>query len=143
MASNTNKRIPIKHIRDRAKSAYSKQANCYICGCEENLELHHLHSLTRLLNAWAEKNSHDLSTDESVLEIRDEFIAEHMVEIYDMVYTLCNKHHVALHGVYGKAPLPSSPPKQERWIQLQKAKYEDGYTPVEKHPSISFFGQFT
>lgn len=143
MASNTNKRIPVKWVRDRSKAAYEKQSSCYICGTDKDLELHHLHSITRLLEAWAEKKKYDISTDEGILAVRDEFIAEHKVEIYDQVYTLCNKHHVALHGVYGKAPLPGSEPKQERWIEIQKAKYENGTVPTEtKHPSISFFSQF-
>jgi hypothetical protein len=43
-----------------------------------------------------------------------------------MVYTLCNRHHVALHGVYGKAPSPTSVDKQARWIEIQKTKAEGG-----------------
>lgn len=144
MASNTNKRIPVKHVRDKAKAAYEKQGTCYICGSTDSLELHHLHSITKLLNKWAAEKNYDISTDEGILSVRDEFIAEHKVEIYDQVYTLCNKHHVSLHGVYGKAPQPGSEPKQERWIEIQRAKYDAGYTPEPtKHASISFFGQFT
>lgn len=122
MAKNTSKRIPIKWIRDRAKSAYDKKSNCYICGTDQDLELHHLHSLTLLLERWIEKTGRDFSTDESTIENRDEFIENHHREIYDEVYTLCNKHHVALHSIYGKAPPLSSAPKQGNWIETQKAK---------------------
>lgn len=149
MAKNTNtpnKRIPIKWVRDRSKAAYEKKDSCYICGTDQDLELHHLHSLTKLLESWANRKNYDISTDEGILDVRDEFIAEHNHEIYDLVYTLCNKHHVALHSVYGKAPDPSSVPRQERWLGIQKAKAE-GRTvedvPTEtKHTGLGIFSKF-
>lgn len=130
MAKNTsNNRIPVKWVRDRAKAAYVKKEECFICGTKHDLELHHLHSITVLLNGWADRNNYDISTDDGILAVRDEFIEQHKVELYDMVYTLCNKHHVALHGVYGKAPAPNSTEKQRKWIEKQKAKLQEGYVP--------------
>ena len=143
MAVNTNKRIPIKHIRDKAKSAYEKQPHCYICHSQIDLELHHLHSLTYLLEVWVKRKGYDISTDELVLSIRDEFIAEHQVEIYELVYTLCNKHHVQLHGVYGKSPGPSTVSKQKRWIELQRDKHLSGESLVRSSSYGSLFAQFT
>lgn len=128
-ANTTNKRIPVKWVRDRAKAAYEKQDTCYICGSSENLELHHTHSITLLLTDWAAANKHDISTDEGILAVRDEFIEYYRKEIYDDVYTLCNKHHVKLHGVYGKAPPLHTASKQGNWIENQKAKLE-GVTPT-------------
>lgn len=142
MAANTNKRIPIKWVRDRAKAAYDKKSFCYICATEQELELHHTHSLTLLLNSWAQRKTYDISTDDGILAVRDEFIEEHRVEIYEGVFTLCNKHHIKLHGVYGKAPSLSSAPKQERWIETQKVKFETGGTVEEKNPAIFTFGKF-
>ena len=139
MAKNTNNRIPVKWIRDKAKAAYEKQSYCYVCGKTEDLELHHLHSITILLNRWSDNKGYDISSDEGILAVRDEFIAEHRVELYDMVYTLCNKHHVSLHGVYGKAPAFGSEDRQKNWIEKQKAKAE-GKTPVGE--SLSLFGKF-
>lgn len=130
MAKNTsNNRIPVKWVRDRAKAAYVKKEECFICGTKHDLELHHLHSITVLLNGWADRNNYDISTYDGILAVRDEFIEQHKVELYDMVYTLCNKHHVALHGVYGKAPAPNSTEKQRKWIEKQKAKLQEGYVP--------------
>lgn len=127
MAKNTdNKRIAVKHVRDKAKAAYEKKPNCYICDTTQDLELHHTHSITLLLNRWASEKGYDISTDAGILAVRDEFIEEHKREIYDAVYTLCNGHHVKLHQVYGKAPLLSSAPKQEHWIEAQRAKYMSG-----------------
>ena len=141
MAKNTNKRIPVKWVRDRAKSAYEKQTTCFICGSQQDLELHHLHSITVLLERWAQAQGYDISTDEGILAVRDEFIEQHRVEIYDQVYTLCNRHHIQLHGVYGKTPQPGSEPKQARWIQLQREKHVSGE--VIKTPSYgSHFSEF-
>jgi hypothetical protein len=124
MAANNgkNKRIPIKWIRDGAKSAYDKKDVCFICNSTEELELHHTNGLTNLLTRWATINEIPLDTDEQVLEIRDRFISEHRKEIYDDVYTLCVKHHRKLHDVYGVSPDLSTALKQASWIQKQKQK---------------------
>lgn len=143
MAKNTNNnRIPIKWVRDRAKAAYDKKDSCYICGTTEDLELHHTHSLTLLLNDWAEKKSYDISTDEGILAVRDEFIETYHTEIYDLVYTLCNKHHVKLHGIYGKAPTILSASKQGNWIEIQKTKYTNGGSIKTNTNSLSLFSSF-
>ena len=145
MASNTNKRIPVKHVRDKAKSAYEKAGSCYICDTDKDLELHHTHSVTILLESWAARKGYDISTDDGILAVRDEFIAEHHDELYKHVYTLCFRHHSKLHGIYGKAPKPGSEPKQSRWIELQRAKYMSGEkdsVPAEKRLN-SFFSEFT
>ena len=123
MAKNTgNNRIPVKWVRDKAKKAYEKKEFCYICETTNDLELHHTHSITILLEEWAHKNSYDISTDEGILAVRDEFIEAYHKELYEDVYTLCNKHHVLLHSIYGKKPPTSSASKQERWIERQRAK---------------------
>jgi len=142
MAKNTNKRIPVKWVRDRAKAAYTKQQTCYVCGTEHDLELHHLHSITVLLETWAQRCGYDISTDEGILAVRDEFIAEHHSELYEQVYTLCNRHHVALHGVYGKTPKPGSEPKQQHWIERQREKHQVGGEVVPKQSLGGFFSEF-
>lgn len=142
MAANTNKRIPVKWVRDRAKAAYEKKSQCFICDTDKELELHHLHSITVLLENWAERKGYDISTDDGILAVRDEFIDEHKVELYDQVYTLCNPHHVALHGVYGKAPKPGSEAKQARWIGIQREKVINGDASIIPQNSFSFFSKF-
>ena len=146
MAKNTgNNRIPVKWVRDRAKAAYDKKDFCHICNTHADLELHHTHSLTLLLNNWAISSGYDISTDAGILTVRDEFIETHHKEIYEDVYTLCNKHHVALHSVYGKAPTLLSASKQGKWIEDQKAKFSVGYVEpvkIKPPPSIAHFGQF-
>ena len=139
MAKNTNNRIAVKWVRDKAKAAYQKQSSCYICGCTNDLELHHLHSITNLLYSWADQHGYDISSDEGILAVRDDFIQEHYHELYELVYTLCNRHHVMLHSVYGKIPTISSVPKQRTWIETQKSK-ASGLV-VEK--TGGFFSRFT
>lgn len=144
MAKNTgNNRIPVKWVRDKAKAAYEKQSTCYICGTEVDLELHHLHSVTLLLEKWSERMGYDISTDEGILAVRDEFIETHHAEIYDMVYTLCNHHHVKLHGVYGKTPQPNTVEKQKRWIELQKTKVGKGDNSMIQSMGHVSFSAFT
>ncbi len=140
MAKNTgNNRIPVKWVRDKAKSAYEKKSECHICGITEDLELHHTRSITTLLENWAKANNYDISTDEGILAVRDEFIAQHHKEIYEDVFTLCNKHHVMLHGVYGKKPALYTTDKQVRWIEIQKNKVAGVSQPILG----SLFSQFT
>lgn len=122
MAVNTRKRDPIKHVRDKAKSAYEKSDSCHICGSTEELELHHTNSLTLLFEKWAKERGYPLDTDDEVIAVREEFIDDHRSEIYDEVFTLCNKHHLALHRIFGKSPILSTAPKQNNWIAKQKAK---------------------
>jgi len=143
MAVNTNKRIPVKWIRDKAKAAYVKQANCYICSSQTDLELHHLNSITHLLEVWSRKHNIDIGSDEAILAVRDRFISEHHVEIYDLVYTLCNRHHVQLHGIYGKSPSPSSVTKQQNWIELQRKKLIGGGDTFRGSSYGNYFAEFT
>lgn len=144
MAVNTNKRLAVKHVRDKAKSAYEKKDACYICGTSHELELHHFHSLTLMLERWARKKGYDISSDDGILAVREEFISEHHTELYDKVRTLCNKHHVALHKIYGKAPALGTEPAQERWVEIQKSKHESGGSNTIPTSSFgSFFSEFT
>lgn len=139
MAKNTNNRIAVKWVRDKAKAAYQKQSSCYICGGTNDLELHHLHSITNLLYNWADSMGYSIDTDEGILAVRDEFISSHYSELYELVYTLCNRHHVMLHSVYGKIPTVSSVPKQRTWIETQRAKVS-GVVVAKRG---GFFSQFT
>ncbi|CAB4175103.1 hypothetical protein UFOVP961_119 [uncultured Caudovirales phage] len=144
MAKNTgNKRIPVKHVRDKAKAAYDKKDCCYICNTTIDLELHHFHSITILLENWASAKKYDISTDEGILEVRDEFIAEHHNELYEQVRTLCNKHHINLHKIFGKAPASNSVAKQARWVDIQQSKHS-GVEPNTKTAIVgSLFSAFT
>jgi hypothetical protein len=144
MAKNTgNNRIPVKWVRDKAKAAYDKKDFCFICNTKEDLELHHFNSITILLENWAAAKKYDISTDDGILAVRDEFIAEHHNELYEQVRTLCNKHHVALHRVFGKAPPSNSAARQERWVGIQQDKFTGKETNTKTAVVGSFFSAFT
>jgi hypothetical protein len=116
------KRDKIKYIRDRAKSAYVKDEECYICGGVETLDFHHFFSVTELLNKWIKERKLVILTAEDMMEMRDEFIEAHHKEIYDDTVTLCHAHHLKLHSIYGKKPSLVTGPKQKRWVDKRRVK---------------------
>ncbi len=119
----TLKRDPIKYIRDKAKARYAKGSECRICGVTESLDFHHFFSLTPLFNKWLKANSIKINSEEEVvLAVRDQFIAEHMPELYEHTVTLCKTHHLKLHSIYGKNPALVSATKQMRWVEIQREK---------------------
>lgn len=116
------KRDLIKYCRDKAKSAYNKGSECYICGATENLDFHHYNSMTEMLNRWLKASGLNPTTAEEIMSCRDRFIAEHYAQIYDETVTLCHAHHLKLHGIYGKVPKLISAMKQARWVEKQRMK---------------------
>lgn len=126
MAKNTGakKRVPVKHIRDGIKSNYNKDCKCAICSTDEDLELHHYRTVSTLFYKYCEENNIDISTDEAVLAMRDEFYKEHWNDLVEYTVTLCNTHHKLLHKIYGREPRLATAEKQERWVQKQKDKFE-------------------
>ena len=113
------KRDIVKYVRDRAKSRYAKGSECEICGSTEKLDFHHFYGLTELLNKWMRKNKYK---PEQIIEVRDQFIAEHEFELYDAAVTLCHDHHMELHSVYGKRPRLATAGKQQRWVERKKQR---------------------
>ena len=116
------KRIPIKYVRDRAKSRYEKAPHCYVCGVGGSLDFHHLLTVDILFDNWLRDNKITINTVEDILAVRDDFIESHMYEMYEYAQTLCKKCHQRLHSIYGQRPLLSTAPKQERWLKIQKDK---------------------
>jgi hypothetical protein len=141
MAKNI-KRIPIKWVRDLSKKDYVKKDNCEICCTTEDLELHHIYSLSFLLEVWAEKKGYQLTSDEAVLAVRQEFIDEHRKELYNDVITLCNKHHTHLHKLYGKIPALNTAEKQRNWVLRLRQRYENKEVSAFSELSGSGFSEF-
>jgi len=120
---STLKRIPIKYVRDRAKSRYIKDAECYICQVGGSLDFHHLFSVDTLFDNWLKSNKIIIKTVEDIIAVRDRFIEEHEYEMFDYAKTLCKSCHKRLHTIYGQRPPLSTGSKQERWIEIQRAKF--------------------
>ena len=65
---STLKRIPIKYVRDRAKSRYVKAAHCYVCGIGGSLDFHHLFTVDILFDNWLKVNKIKINTVEDIIE---------------------------------------------------------------------------
>ena len=68
------KRYLVKYVRDKAKSQYNKSSNCFICDSTEQLDFHHYHGLTELLETWIKKKKLIIKNEQEILEIREAFI---------------------------------------------------------------------
>jgi hypothetical protein len=116
------KRIPIKYVRDRAKSRYEKDGECYVCGIGGSLDFHHLFTVDILFDNWLKDKNIIINTVEDIIAVRDDFIENHNYEMYDYARTLCKKCHQRLHTVYGQRPALATAQKQERWLDKQREK---------------------
>ena len=119
----TLKRDLVKYVRDKAKSKYKKEAECYICGSTENLDFHHFYGLTELLEWWMKERGVVIETEEEILHLREIFIKENEDQVYNQAVTLCHMHHRKLHNIYGKRPKLITAKKQENWVEIQRKKY--------------------
>ena len=121
------KRQLVKYVRDKAKHAYDKKPYCEICGSDGAgmpLDFHHFYSVTNMLDLWLKKNRLNPTTAEEIMAIREKFIEEHKVQMYEKAVTLCHTHHELLHKVYGSKPLLTTALKQENWFKKQREKWE-------------------
>ena len=117
------KRDLVKYVRDKAKSQYKKGTECYICGSTENLDFDHFNGLTELLESWLKEKKIQVKEEDDILNLREQFIAEHRTELYDEAVTLCHEHHLRLHSIYGKRPKLVTAKKQMRWVGIQRDKH--------------------
>ena len=119
----TLKRDLVKYVRDKAKSKYKKEAECYICGSTENLDFHHFYGLTELLEWGMKERGVVIETEDEILHLREVFIKENEDQVYNHAVTLCHMHHLKLHNIYGKRPRLITAKKQENWVEIQRKKY--------------------
>jgi len=119
----TLKRDLVKYVRDKAKSQYKKDTECFICGSAENLDFHHYYGLTELLEWWMRERNLSIETEEEILVLREHFIEENYDKVYNQAVTLCHMHHLKLHNIYGKRPKLITAKKQENWVNIQRKKY--------------------
>jgi hypothetical protein len=119
------KRIPIKYVRDRAKSRYVKDSKCYVCEAGGSLDFHHLKTVDVLFENWLKTEKIIIETVEDIIAVRDDFIDSHEFEMFDYARTLCRNCHKRLHAVYGQRPALITAEKQARWLDKQRAKHKD------------------
>ena len=117
------KRDLVKYVRDKAKSKYKKQSSCCICESNIDLDFHHYYGLTELLETWLKKQNYTIENEQDILALRKSFIDDNWEKVYDYTVTLCHKHHLRLHSIYGKRPRLITAEKQKRWVEKQRQKY--------------------
>jgi|TARA_B100001063_G_scaffold227943_1_gene238891 hypothetical protein len=116
------KRDLVKYVRDKAKSKYKKSNNCYICGDTDHLDFHHYYGLTELLETWLKQKKITIEKEQDILALRESFIDDNYDKVYDYTVTLCHKHHLRLHSIYGKRPKLITAEKQNKWVEIQREK---------------------
>lgn len=117
------KRLEVKYVRDFCKSDYDKAAECYICGTDKELQLHHYNSLTLLWEKWKKENEIQIKDVKDIEKYREVFKNKFSNEIYREVVTLCKFHHMdRLHVIYGKVPPLHTVNKQKQWCETQRLK---------------------
>lgn len=118
------KRIPIKYVRDKAKSRYKKDSCCYICASEGLLDFHHFLTVDILFDDWLKNEKIIIESVEDILAVRETFIEQHIYELYDYAITLCRDCHKRLHSIYGQRPALRTAEKQVRWVEIQRGKFK-------------------
>lgn len=117
---DVDKRTTVKWVRDLCKRKVFRAEECYICGATETLAVHHFSSVATVIEDWAYE--HKASKDK-VLEWRDQVIKDKYHELVEDVITLCKKHHIHLHSIFGETPSKVNVTKQRRWIEIQREKH--------------------
>ena len=123
------KRCIVKYVRDFIKKDYAKDTKCYICESVETLEFHHIYSVSELFNMWCQIKEIDLTeiSVEDITRIREPFYEQNREEL-DKTVTLCKKHHLLLHTLYGQRYSNYIAKKVERWLDIQKSKFNGVHT---------------
>lgn len=113
-------------VRDYIKKDYIKDDKCFICGSASNLDLHHLYSLSELLNSWLDTNKiTEINTVSRANSLRELFVTDNAVALSNNnLVTLCKIHHNMLHTIYGQRYSNYLVPKITNWLTIQKDKHE-------------------
>lgn len=141
MASNTNKRVAVKHVRDGIKSQYPKGHKCEICGTSQDLEYHHYATLSLVFRDYCSSNNISVDTDEQVIAMRDKFYEDNWEAVVLDGVTLCNTHHKALHKLYGKQPELNTAKKQKHWVHRMFEKSTNGLQEGKDSHTTARFGK--
>ena len=134
MAANTKKRDIVKYTRDGIKQNYKKQKHCAICSSNQNLELHHYHSVKLVVDQFISTNNlPEPETEDECISIRESIYKEQWYELVEDTVTLCQEHHKELHRIYGVTPLLNTAEAQKTWVLKRNAKASQlpGITPSQ------------
>lgn len=116
--------IFIKHVRNKVKSYYNKEDNCYICGSPEDPEFHHLLCLSTESQKILRKQGYrDYPADDDPRFEELVWLVARDGDIMDPAhfYTLCKKCHKELHKTYGQNYIAWKPVLA--YIEKQKQRH--------------------
>lgn len=134
MAKNTGnaKRDLIKYVRDGIKQQYSKANECAICSSNEDLELHHYHSVQLMVDEFLTINNlEEPKSEQECFAIRELIYKEKWFELVTDTVTLCFTHHRELHKIYGVSPPLKTTEQQRNWVIKRHDRFSN-IIPVEK-----------
>jgi len=113
-------RLFVKMVRDATRVHLKKADKCYISGETENLEVHHLYTLSALVTEFLEKNKITI-TDDNKLEVRRQFIDANKDKVQEQ-YVLTKQLHKKLHVIFGISYPNHYVPKVKAWMEKQKER---------------------
>jgi len=116
----TYDRVFVKMVRDKTRKSLVFADACFISGAEVGLEIHHMYTLSSLVNEYLQKKG-IVITDENKLQVRQDFIEAYSEEIKEQT-VLTKAWHKKLHAVFGYKYPNYIVPKVRRWILLQRDK---------------------
>lgn len=123
-SENSFTRLPVKWLRDGIKSKYKVREPCFICGSDQNIELHHIYSISEVWNVWIRSKKIRITCDQDVIDNRAQFEIDNADLLSnDNLYSLCKPHHQKLHQLYGKSYSNYMGDKVRSWIHKQRDKY--------------------
>ena len=119
------KRLPVKYIRDYIKKNYKVRDCCFICRSTQQLELHHLYSVSELFERWCVTNKiREINCVEEIQNLRVQFALDCADELsQENLYTLCKPHHQKLHSLFGKSYSNYVALKVKNWLKKQQIKH--------------------
>ncbi len=118
----------VKFVRASAKTKYHKykKEECYICGCDKDLELHHNIPLSEVIAEYLKENSIKKPTNDESLRATILDARSNQIFGESNLITLCRKHHRALHSLFGRTYNLKTSEKVVRYVQRQKEKMING-----------------
>jgi len=115
-------RLFVKMVRDKTRKSLVKGDNCWVSGAESSLEIHHMYTLSSLVNDYLVNNNIFID-DTNKIQVREDFITSNYSEMHEQV-VLHKSIHKKLHSIFGTKYQNHIVPKVRLWLERQKDKYE-------------------
>jgi len=115
----------VKKVRAKSKTQYYKlkDSECFICGNESNLELHHILPLSEIIVEFLKKHEKEVADAKNDEDLVVAIINE-CNDIFekDNVVTLCKQCHYWLHNLFGASYKRKTAEKVKTYLINQRRK---------------------